>query len=317
MNRESPQPNDFDPEREHQNWDFSLNLNYTSPDQKILALQQRYLDLAASRGQYGIESSALRTEVLALLLNSLHLIPTAVTSAAAENKKEPVQPIFLSGCQKKGHAASALLRLQVDNSSRTLAPLEAITKDSVLDSLNFFKHSLGEARGRVYQEPVGLVLSALNQPKAEIVLGETAIEEDLEYARDNTLEIRNSIEAFGIKAHRGKEPYLVSPVTSSISCAMALAQARRDLYAHVITCSEESFFILGVADFEGPIGATRNSCRFKIDTILLSANTGLDTSGIIQVFQTFRFSDHVRWTVEPTGLAKTECLETNITRLSA
>lgn len=317
MNPDAPQPNDFDPEREHQQWDFSLNLNYSSPDQKILALQQRYLDLAASRGQFGIESSALRGEVLALILKSLPLIPTSVQGEPSENKNEPVQPIFLSGCQKKGHAASALLRLQVDNSSRTLAPLNSIIKDSVLDSLQFFKHSLGEAKNRIYEEPVGVVISALNQPKAEIVLLETAFDEDLEYAKVNTSEIRNSISAFGIKTSNGHNYYLPTPIASSISCAMVLAQARRDLYANVIACSEESFFVLGVSDFEGPIGPTRNSCRFKIDAILLSAESGLDDSGIIQVFKTFKFSDHIKWTVEPNGLAKTECLEASITRLSA
>jgi hypothetical protein len=308
MATNNPNPNDFDPEREHQSWDLSFSLNQASSDLKILALQQKYLDLAASRGQFGIESQALRGQVLELLLRSLHLIPTSVPKENFESKKELVQPLCLGSCQKKGLAASALLQLQVNGTTRTLAPLNSIMQDSVLNSIPPIDYPLGEVRGKVYDEPVGLVITATQQPRAEVVLSDGAIEEDIEYAKLNTVDIKSAIVG---------KPYTTSPVISSIACAMALAQTRRDIYAHLCAGSEEQFYFMGVSDFEGPIGTTKNSCRFRIDTHLVTALDGVGSSGLISGIQYVRFSDHIRWSVGTTGLARTECLETSITRLSA
>lgn len=303
-----PQPEDFDPEREHQSWDFSLNLNQSSSDQKILALQQKYLDLAASRGQFGIQSESFRTQVLALFIRSLHLIPTSVPKENAQGPEESIQPICLGSCQKKGLAASALLQLQVRGTSRTLAPLRSLMRDSVLESIPPVNYPIGEIYGKVYEEPVGLMLTATNAPRAEIVLTESAFEEDIEYAKANTSEIKKSIEG---------KLYTTSPRISSIACAMAFAQTRRDIFAHLCAPSNETFYFIGISDFDGPLGTTRNSCRFKIESHLVTVDGPGITAGLVRAVQTIKFSDHIKWVMEPNGLVRTESLQSHVTRLSA
>jgi len=318
MSTDPLQPEDFEPEREHQSWDFSLNLNQSSSDQKIIALQQRYLDLAATRGQFGIQSDVFRAQIFSLCVRSLHLIPTTTPREDLQNKEESIQPICLGSCQKKGMAASALLQLQILGSSRTLAPLRSIMRDSVLEStppMNYpigstppMNYPIGDICGKVYEEPVGLMLTAANEPRAEIVLTESAFEEDIEYAKANTADIKTSL--------AGRQ-FTTSPKVSSIACAMAFAQTRRDIAAHLCTLSDEIFYFIGISYFDGPLGTTKNSCRFKIESHLASIGPPNSPHGLVRAVESLKFSDHIRWVVEPTGLARTESLESQVTRISA
>lgn len=304
----TPQPDDFEPSREHQSWDSSLNLNHTSTDQKILALQQRYLDLAATRGQFSIQSDGFRAQVLSLFVRSLHLIPTTAPREDKQDYEERIQPVCLGMCQKKGLTASALLQLQVVGSNKTLAPLGAIIKDSIIESSPPLNYPIGEICGKIYEEPVGMMLTATNEPRAEIVLTESAFQEDIEYAKLNSADIRNNI---------ANRHYATSFKISSIACAMAFAQTRRDIVAHLCTLYEEPHYFIGISNFEGPLGTTNNSCRFKIESQLASVTNPSKSAGLVRAIESLKFSDHIKWSVEPTGLARTESLESSVSRLSA